>query len=413
MTFTRIIECIGVGDADVARLRLLMRSAAARLDVRWEWGAQGDAHLVVVDPHTLAGDTARNLALQSGVPCVVVIDDGVEHAGALILRRPFHLDDVVRVLNAADTARASGSLSLVDRDDDFFLVDLGEPDHHVKPAAAFVPHAPVPAPTAELSQRDLDAFEALFKRDELADTPTVLLPDAFDSDAGVADSGPQSRRSMIRNEARSVRIAADDAALGNHIAPALRGVRGADDARCSLLEFLDVQWLAAPSRATLAGVADLVLDPKLQVFHIVGGLAEAELYCLQTLQRADWRPLLGNELDVVRAQSPALPYVQLQWLYHLVNSSGRLAPHLDPGGDYWLAQAFALESDYSSQARIGACMATACRLDEIAAASKTGMEEVFNVVNAYEAVGYLQWRLRDRFRDDGAARSANDPVRQP
>jgi hypothetical protein len=52
--------------------------------------------------------------------------------------------------------------------------------------------------------------------------------------------------------------------------------------------------------------------------------------------------------------------------------------------------------DFPNAARIGSFMLKPRRLDEIARESGIDLMEVFDVVNAYEAIGYLEWTHRER-----------------
>ncbi len=96
--------------------------------------------------------------------------------------------------------------------------------------------------------------------------------------------------------------------------------------------------------------------------------------------------------------------MRLIWLYVLVHSEGKLARHLDPGGTYRLSRWIEIERDFSAYFRIASTMLQPARLHEIAAASSASMADVFDVVNAYDAIGLIEWtaaRAADRAGGQG------------
>ena len=177
-------------------------------------------------------------------------------------------------------------------------------------------------------------------------------------------------------------------------------------ARHSLRVYLDGDLLGGPARITLPNVPPLVLDPKLKVFHSPARLAELEPYCRTALPPSDWQPLTTAELAELRVAEPPQPYMRLIWLYVLVHSEGKLARHLDPGGTYRLSRWIEIERDFSSYFRIASTMLQPGRLHEIAAASGASMADVFDVVNAYEAIGLIEWTPR---APRGGAAGAAEP----
>ena len=86
-----------------------------------------------------------------------------------------------------------------------------------------------------------------------------------------------------------------------------------------------------------------------------------------------------------------------------LGSNGYLAPHLDPGGLYRLTRWLELAQDYPRAFRIGANMIVPQRLGDIAHVSEVSLAEVFDVVNAYEAIGYVEWSRRQRSRPETEA----------
>jgi hypothetical protein len=96
----------------------------------------------------------------------------------------------------------------------------------------------------------------------------------------------------------------------------------------------------------------------------------------------------------VRKEVPARPFDLLRWYHALRTQPQKLSPHLDPGGIYRLRTPLELTKDHPRGARIAAAMGTPKGLAEIASASATSVVEVYGVVSAFDAIGYLDWQPR-------------------
>lgn len=391
MTCEKIIDCIGASDEDIAHLRLLLRTAGAQLDAPWQWGTEDRADLVIVDAGDLVGFAARARVLQRGVPCAELIAADAPEPEGLFLRKPLRREDFVALLNGG-SRRAVAPFSVLSQDADFFMVDLGEYEddsNEELPNFEKVHQRTLP------SSAEMDAFEALFKRDDLADTPLILLPDRLEESTGVEYTGERTMRSSRNANERKPFI--NDSVSPVNIDPSLRsfGNAPADAGEHPLRDYLAGTLLGGPSRIALPGLPALALDPKHQVFHAGCGLPALEDYCRRPLRRADWQPLMSSQLSEVRERVPARSYTMLQWLERMVASNGYLASHLDPGGTYRLLQAFEVGEDYPRAQRIAEAMRESLRLHEIVAVSQTSMSEVFAVVSAYDAIGWVEWQLRE------------------
>ncbi len=393
MVGEKIIDCIGAVDEDVAHLRLLLRTSGAQLAAPWRWGHEAQADLVIVDAGTLVGSAARTRVLQRGVPCAELIAADAPDTDGLFLRKPLQRDAFIALLNGS-SARVVAPFAVLSQGDDFFMVDLGEYDDGADPGLAGldeIPQREVP------STSELDAFEAMFKRDDLADTPQILLPDRLEAKTGVEYTGERTIRSSRNAHERKPFI--NDSVSPENIDPALRSFSNAQDEGAHPLgDYLVGSMLGGPSRIALPGLPALVLDPKHQLYHAEGELPALEEYCRRPLRRADWVALLSQDLIAVRERMPTKPYLRLRWLERMISSNGYLASHLDPGGSYRLTRAFELESEYPSAHRIAVAMQLPLRLHDIVAASQTSMAEVFSVVSAYDAIGWVEWELRESFR---------------
>lgn len=349
---------IGVPDEEAAHLRLLLRSCAADLQQEWRWGDETGADLLVVDSQSFSGQMARTRALGAGVRCAVFSDEPVEGA-ELVLHRPLRRADVVGMLNRAGSA-AVPDAAIAPRADDFYTRDLGD-------------DAPVPVdagPVAMVPAVECGLDEAL--RPEPVELREGLVV-GVRAEAEVPARKYASREEMLE-----------------------------DTAPRRLREFLDGDLLKAPVRYTLRNAPELTLDPKNRVAHAAAGLAALAPYCGARWRRCDWQPLTNAELAEARESQESHGYTRLVWLDVLLGSGGQLARHLDPGGTYRLKQWVEIEKDLNRYFRIGSALLQPMRLHEIAAAAEASMADVFDFVNACDAIGLIEWQPRAR-RDDGGA----------
>jgi hypothetical protein len=396
MASKRIIDCIGASDEDMAHLRLLLRTARIHLRDEWRWGAEDQADIVVVDPRSLIGDSALRRTLQRGVACARLLAENEPGSEGRHLRKPFKREDLVSLLNGIGASTVV-PLSIVTQGDDFFDLDLGEPDLADVATIDWSPPTDIVLRRSEAEQEH-EEFATVFRRDPTADKPQFLMPETLGADVGVEYIGETTARSASRADAagnRFTREGLDD----SFIDPSFRRdmeLREDENATYPLREYLETALIGGPARIALPGAIPLVVDPKERMFHAQGRLPALEPYCRQPLRLGDWQRLVSSELAALRMQYPARPYLRLIWMERYLNSDGYLSSHLDPGGTYRLTRWLELAQDYPRAFRVGANMMTPLRLHEIARASDVGLAEVFDVVNAYEAIGYVEWARRER-----------------
>ncbi|MEP7042445.1 MAG: hypothetical protein ABI843_05250 [Dokdonella sp.] len=170
-----------------------------------------------------------------------------------------------------------------------------------------------------------------------------------------------------------------------------------DPARRSRL-VTDIDKLVAHGRGSViierAGLPPLVLDPSNDSYLSGADLSELEPYLLQPVKGGECRPISGVRLADLRDSTPAHPLARLRWLAALLRSNGWLASHLDPGGSYRVKSWISVDGSYRRQYRIAMTMLRPAPLHRIAAAAGATMAEVFDVVNAYDAIDLLEWTPR-------------------
>ncbi len=158
-----------------------------------------------------------------------------------------------------------------------------------------------------------------------------------------------------------------------------------------LLQYLPQRIFGGPAQIALADAPLLVIDPEARMFFANGPLPALEPYSREALRFGDWKRLTGAELEEARKGMDARPYAQLIWMDSFIHSKGSLSRRFDPEGSYRLTKRLDLANDYPRALRISAQMERSRKLADIARASGAELAEVFDVVNAYEAIGYLEW----------------------
>lgn len=370
MSGEKIIAAVGVSDEETAHLRLLIRKSAGQLEHAWRWGSEEHADLLVVDPGSFAGQMTLTRAQVTGVRCAVFAIEPPEGA-ALVLKRPLLGANVVEVLNAAGLVRTPEA-QIMPHTADFYTRDIGD-DHSAVSAGEASAEPPV------------DGLDELLRHEPIelrGDSVTRTGP--APTIGGRTEENPTPAREVPAKQY------------------ATRAAMLADTMPRTLRAYLEGDLLGGPARIVLADIPPLALDPKLKVYHSAASLAVLRAYAQASWRLCDWQPLTTFELAELRVSQPAQPWSRLIWLDTLVHSDGHLAAHLDPGGTYRLKQWIPVDRELGSCFRIASSMLQPVRLHEIAAASGASMAEVFDVVNAYDAIGLIEMQRRQR-RDEGPA----------
>jgi hypothetical protein len=330
---------------------------------------------------------ARNRAQAGGMRCAIFSDDPEVAGTELGLRRPLKAANVVDVLNRA-ARMAARSEGIVPQKQDFYFQDVGLEEGGEESVMPDESPGIARAPNAAPGLEDLLRIDPVEARD------AARIKAAIDPNTTVFGTAGPTARSEVRG-----RESPDVLQRGRSDVPpesvlVRRAGASSDFARHDLRLYIDGNLLGGPARVTLPDAPPLVLDPKLKVFHSPGRLSMLEPYCRTALRPADWQALTSTELNELRTAEPPQPYLKLIWLYVLLHSEGKLARHLDPGGTYKLARWIEIERDFADYFRIASTMLQPGRLHEIAAASHASMADVFDVVNAYDAIGLIEWQPR-------------------
>jgi hypothetical protein len=210
-----------------------------------------------------------------------------------------------------------------------------------------------------------------------------------DTSLSYADSSSARRENRLNDSVHGLKR--EDKLEGINLA---RGAASSDSNMFSLRQYLDGNLLGGPATVTLDGAPPLTLDPKEKQFYSSGSLRQLSPYCRRDFSRDAFRALTSQELQRQRSEYATHPYSHLIWLDVLVRSGGRLATHLDPGGRYRLKIYPKSEKEFPKHAAIVNALQVAAKLNEIATTARASMGDVFDVVNAYDAIGLIEMERR-------------------
>lgn len=389
MNSKKTIAAIGLADEDVAHLRLIMRKATAELTHPWQWGAENVADLLIIDVSEFSAQMARLRALATGIRVAVVGDEKADAGSDLALHRPFRLANVVEVLNQVAGSAPNPAGIIAQKQNAYYASESGS-ERESGLLDDDGQDEPVPLRGSEDVAPGLDE---MIRGNPLLDPFANVKDPKLDDSVGFEAVSSPTRRSELRHDSETGPRSSERSTHPNQLPPSKRPL-AEDRSPHALRDYLADDLLSGPAQITWEDQATLTLDPKNKVFHSDQPLSALEVYCCSAPRRGDWRTLTTAEITRIREAQPAQPYIRLVWLDTLIRSGGRLASNLDPGGTYKLTQWLDIRHDYPRHARVSTAMLQPLRLHEIAAAAGVDMNLVFDVVNAYDAIGWLEWTPR-------------------
>jgi len=365
----KYLVAVGVNDELVAHLRLLIRRlSAAPGSQNWIWGSESNADLVVVGVDTYAGRMARDRAGGSGRRCAVVSATEPLRQNELRCVPPFSAATLANVLAAiADPQAQEGGFKPAQRENF---------DDEAEQFAAITD-----IPSDGLSPDAPGGLEALFQKEHDSDR---FVPEAMQirADTTIEEMHRVSKR--VDNYAS---FDPGDLDLSARAAAKSETLRD----RWPLAKYLDGGLLGGPSAISLAGSPELALHPKNRVFYSPARTMQQLIeYCTQPLVQADWRPLTSTELQAIRSTQLERPYAHLFWLIAWLESNGRLASHLSPGADFRLKVQPDIDDGAPGHEAIVEALVVPGRLHIIAQSSGATMSDVIDLINAYDAIGWIE-----------------------
>jgi hypothetical protein len=375
----KYLVVVGLSEEDTAHLRLMLRAVSGQLEDKWRFGTEENADLYIVDPSDLAGQITRNRAFSSGRRCAVVGNEELRE-GESRLERPFKSDALVAVLNATSATR--GSSDSVNRfNTEFYDMDSFTPDFDIEDDQG------ADARIRRREENPAPGLDELLRPDTEAAKPQFAVPINLDEDTSLSYGGSTSARRENRLNDSVHGLRREEKPEGINLE---RGARSSDTGLFPLRDYLKGNLLGGPATIVLDGAPPLTLDPKEKQFYTSGALRELSPYCRHDFSRDAFRTVTSHELQRQRTEYPTRPYSQLIWLDVLIRSGGRLASHLDPGGRFRLKIYPKSEKEFPKHAAIVNALQAPAKLNEIATTARASMGDVFDVVNAYDAIGLIE-----------------------
>jgi hypothetical protein len=404
MPVSKTIAVVGASEETTAHLRLLMKLGARQLQHHWRWGTEDTADFVAVEVRDLGAQGVIARCQAGGVPCALLVEADETVVHGLVLRRPFKLEQIVAVLNAAGAATAdTGAVEAFA--EDFYVRELEDfstapapPDQDIWGTRERA--QPMPRLSDAEQRAGLDYH---IKGDPLVEPekPKALIQPGTTFARGDAEPSKRAEARAEQNRHRvPTGVVGDPVDVAPIVIPRNEGLSvGTPDAGPRLLDWLDGDLLRSPAQMQLPECPALTLDPKQRVFHADADLADLIAYCVEPIPQTMAVSTSTSDLARVREAQPGRPYDDLRWLDALLRSSGRLASRLDPGGTYQVRQPVTVNPDFQTHGAIVKALAQPMRLHEVANQTGAGMDRVFDVVNAYDAIGRLTWTPRQRRTD--------------
>lgn len=393
MAELKTLACVGLNGFEQARVRLLLEEANTRLPVRWALGTPGYADLLLLVEDSPQARAASLAADGRGVHSVF-LREGAE-AGPDTLPTGFGVDELVQVLSSAFEHPSGVGAIDASMQALFDITPDTEGSDEVESFAAAIPDfgpppSAAPVETVELEQSvPSDSPHGRFEY-----IVPVELTEAASIEP-VSEGQPSARPAWRVGTGQPLTDAPAPAAATVQAASARDG-RSSRTGPRGLEHFLDEHVLMAPCLLQVEGAEALVLDPVHRVYMIAGDLSSVDVYASGQFTDEDFDDLTSRELEAWRNQCPPQPYLRLQWLLALRRGEGWLPRHLDPGGTYRVSRMLDLDERFDPQIRIGEVLREWRRLHEVARFAGVDMQSVFHCVTAFDAIGWLESRPRER-----------------
>ena len=147
-----------------------------------------------------------------------------------------------------------------------------------------------------------------------------------------------------------------------------------------------------PMRLVCEGLPSIIVDPAKQRWHAGVGLKALAGWCKQPLGRDQMIGLDAEEFASAVEILPGQPYSRLVWFAHLMRGEGNLDPALRADARYRLNRWPLVEREFPRHFRIATAMMRGIgSLEEIAAQSTASVADVADFINAYNALGYVEY----------------------
>jgi len=147
-----------------------------------------------------------------------------------------------------------------------------------------------------------------------------------------------------------------------------------------------------PMRLVCEGLPSIIIDSAKQRWHAGVGLKALAGWCKLPMGRDQMVRLDAEEFASAVEILPGQPYSRLVWFAHLMRGEGNLDPTLPADARYRLNRWPLVEREFPRHFRIATAMMRGIgSLEEIAAQSTASVADVADFINAYNALGYVEY----------------------
>lgn len=147
-----------------------------------------------------------------------------------------------------------------------------------------------------------------------------------------------------------------------------------------------------PVRLVTEGLPSIIIDPARERWHAGVGLKALAGWCKHLVNLDQLVHLPEDEFEQAVEILPAQPYPRLIWLARLTRGEGNLDPSLPLDAQFRLTRWPQVEREFPKHFRIATTMMRAAgTVEQIAAQSTASAADVADFINAYHALGYIEY----------------------
>lgn len=378
MTKTLRVAAQSVSASELEQIKALMHGM--QLPTRWEWTADAaNADVLLIDVDSLYGhmDWLKAQSQKRKMICLTASSMGEQD---VVIARPISIGGIKHALalSAGDDLGTAGVKPAPNN----APIQTMPQRARVTGEQPVVPAAPTVIPRRVTGEQPtVPTAPTLLPRRVTAEQPAVTGPRPAAATAPPAMVAPAARITGQQRVVPTAPAAAEAPAQTPQLRPSAN----------TLADFLLGDNLEQPAMLARAGLPALVVDPSGDRYY--GGLTLKPLlpYCQGRIERAEWKSVPEKELNALRGGGSGLPLLRLIWLYTLGTSNGvALLPGLDANVRYKLLKWPQIEREFPKHFRIATAMMKApTLLAEVADFAGASINEVFDFVNAYTAIGVV------------------------
>jgi hypothetical protein len=347
MSHGQRIAALSVAAQELDAIRQLLERVRGQLGHAWQWSAEAEADVLLIDVDSVYGHMDWLRASAAGRRVISLTNRPAAEDEA-VLRRPVTAEGLVTALRQFEAGVSARDKAAEAR---------SVPRPAATPAAAAP--APIPAPAPAATPAPAAASTA---------APAAAAP---------ATPAPPPAAAPAPAPAEAASAAATEPA------PAPRPT--------TLADFINQTALPGPARLARGDTPALTIDAANDCWYGPATLKPLLPYCSGPVDRTEWQPVSAAVMEGLRAAGGGQPLSRLLWLIALANSGGQLLPGLSPNARYRLARWPQIEREFPKHFRIATVMMKGwASLTEISEQAGATLAEVIDLVNAYTVSGHAE-----------------------